>query len=104
MGMGWHREVYPAFCRKPDGEVMFSSIRCGKNASVSVPCLTGWWLWCAATVCTWRLSAPGRRRGREPAEVPTTWLRCPVPLTRLPTERERLARRSRIAQASMFEV
>ena len=44
MGMGWHREVYPAFCRKPDGEVMFSSIRCGKNASVSVPCLTGWWL------------------------------------------------------------
>ena len=68
MGMGWHREVYPAFCRKPDGEVMFSSIRCGKNASVSVPCLTGWWLWCAATVCTWRLSAPGRRREREPAD------------------------------------
>ena len=25
MGTGWHREVYPAFCRKPDGEVMFSS-------------------------------------------------------------------------------
>ena len=60
---------------------MFSSIRCDKNASVSVPCLTR----VVALVCgdglhmAGDLPAAGRRRRREPTDGSDNLAPMPIP-------------------------